>query len=145
MIDYSLINKAEQKLLLPIKENYVLIEMSYISKPINLYDIIFKLKNYGYNPILAHPERYRFLFNNFNEFYKLKSSGCFFQINLLSITGYYVNDILNICEKLIKDKLEDFSGSDIHNLKHIKSFDNKVKINNLKGIESIIDRNSFFK
>ena len=40
MIDYSLINKAEQKLLLPIKENYVLIEMSYISKPINLYDII---------------------------------------------------------------------------------------------------------
>ena len=72
----------EEKSLLTLKDNYVLVEMSFISAPIDLYEILFQLKLNDYIPVLAHPERYGFLFNNFNEYKKLKICGCLFQINL---------------------------------------------------------------
>ena len=43
MIEQSLIKKIETKSLLTLKENYVLIEMSYISPPKNLFEVIFNL------------------------------------------------------------------------------------------------------
>ena len=64
MIDSSLIKKAKDNKLMCIKENYVLIEMSYLAPPINFYEIIFELKVNGFIPILAHPERYFFLSDN---------------------------------------------------------------------------------
>ena len=88
MIDSYLIEKASEKSLLTIKDNYVLIEMSFVSEPINLHEIIFEININGYTPILAHPERYTFLFDDFKKFYNLKKMGCYFQINLLSATGY---------------------------------------------------------
>ena len=90
MIDGSLLKRIKEKSLLTIKENYVLVEMSFISPPIKLYEIIFRLQLNNYIPVLAHPERYSFLFDNFNEYYKLKKVGCKFQINLLSTTTNYI-------------------------------------------------------
>ena len=69
--------------IIPLKENYILIEMSYLDKPTFLYEILFNLKINGYIPVLAHPERYGFLFSDFQNFLKLKGRGCKFQINLL--------------------------------------------------------------
>ena len=76
-------DRAKKKDLLCVRDNYVLIEMSYLSAPNNLYEVIYELKVNGYFPIMAHPERYYFLHNNFKEYQKLKKFGCFFQINLL--------------------------------------------------------------
>ena len=84
MLDKSVIEKAKNKTLLCIKDNYVLVEMSFISEPIGLYEIIYEIKVNGYTPILAHPERYLFL--DSKDFYKLKKFGCLFQANLLSTT-----------------------------------------------------------
>ena len=70
--------------LLTLKDNYVLVEMSYINAPIQLYDIIYDLQVAGYKPVLAHPERYLFYHKRFDEYAKLKRSGCKFQVNLLS-------------------------------------------------------------
>jgi tyrosine-protein phosphatase YwqE len=75
--------------LLTLKDNYVLVEMSYINAPIQLYSILFDLQVAGYIPVLAHPERYLFYHNNFNEYVKLKEPVCLFQLNLLSVVGYY--------------------------------------------------------
>ena len=55
MVDLSLVKKAEEKSLLTLKKNYVLIEMSYFSAVNNLYEIIFQLRMNDYIPILAHP------------------------------------------------------------------------------------------
>ena len=88
MIDGSLLKRIEERSLLTLKDNYVLVEMSFISHPNDLYEILFNIVVNEYIPVLAHPERYRFLFNNFNEYYKLKDVGCKFQLNLLSTTGF---------------------------------------------------------
>jgi tyrosine-protein phosphatase YwqE len=74
-------------------DNYVLVEMSYINAPIQLYSILFDLQVAGYIPVLAHPERYLF-YHNFNEYVKLRA-GCLFQLNLLSVVGYYGPSLQN--------------------------------------------------
>jgi tyrosine-protein phosphatase YwqE len=61
-----------------LKDNYVLVEMSYINAPIQLYSILFDLQVAGYIPVLAHPERYLFYHNNFNEYVKLKEPVVYF-------------------------------------------------------------------
>ena len=145
LIDNSLIKKARENSLLCIKDNFVLVEMSFISAPINLYNIIFNLKTNNYIPILAHPERYRFLSNNISEYSKLKKFGCFFQINLLSTTGYYGPDIVKNSEKLLKNNMVDFVGSDIHNMKHIFHFNDKIKVSQIKALEKCMINNRLFK
>ena len=44
MIEPQLISKAEKKKLLTLKKNYVLTEMSFISPPRDLYEILFKIQ-----------------------------------------------------------------------------------------------------
>jgi protein-tyrosine phosphatase len=135
--------KKEQPLL-TLKENFVLIEMSYLNAPIQLYDIIFEIQLQGYKPILAHPERYLFYGTNWNEFQKLKKSGCLFQLNLLSTTGYYGVGVTKIAQNLLDLNLYDFVGSDVHHEKHVASFEHKIKLKNLSSLESIIKNNRFF-
>ena len=138
MLDNEIFYSAKNKKLLCLKRNHVLVEMSYLSPPTNLYEIIYELKVNGYSPILAHPERYLFYKNNFREFKSLKEKGLMFQANLLSSTGYYGKDVLRLLNKLLENNLIDFVGSDIHNINHIKSFYNRVQISNKKLLEKSI-------
>ena len=131
--------------LLTLKENYVLVEMSYLNPPLQLYDFIFELQLAGYKPILAHPERYAFYFNNFKEFYKLKKVGCLFQLNLLSTVGYYGKDVAGISQKLLDNDLYDFVGSDVHHENHIKAFSHRVILKNHQNLRNVIANNVFFK
>ena len=139
MIDGSLLKRIEDESLLTLKDNYVLVEMSFISAPNDLYEIIFQLILNNYTPILAHPERYTFLFNNFDEFVKLKKVGCNFQLNLLSTTGYYGKDVVKLTDRILKNNMIDFVGSDIHRQKHIDCFQNKVKIKEIGKLKNAIE------
>lgn len=138
----SLFQKGE---ILTLKDNYVLVEMSYLNAPIQLYDIIFDLQVAGYKPVLAHPERYVFYHNNFNEYKKLKNAGCLFQLNLLSTVGYYGESVAEASKKLLNQGLFDFVGSDVHHRKHIESFSKKVILKDLEPLKEIISNNQFFK
>ena len=140
MIDYSLIKKAKDNKLMCIKENYVLIEMSYLAPPINLYEILYEIKVNGYVPILAHPERYLFI-KSLKEYYKLKKYGCLFQANLLSATDYYGINVRKNLENLISKNLIDFVGSDIHSIRHVSAFNLAVKLKRFKVFEKIINNN----
>jgi len=101
-------------------KNYLLFEFSYFTEPRDIENLIYDIILEGYTPLLAHPERYIYWHNNFNQYQKLKEMGVFFQLNLNSIGGFYNKDIKNIAEKLIKNSYIDFIGSDTHHLKHIK-------------------------
>jgi protein-tyrosine phosphatase len=138
----SLFQKGE---ILTLKDNYVLVEMSYLNPPIQLFDIIFELQVAGYKPVLAHPERYTFYHNNFDQYQKLKNVGCLFQLNLLSTVGYYGREVTQTAEKLLQKGLIDFVGSDVHHKKHIDSFDNKILIKDLQPLKEAFLNNQFFK
>ncbi len=143
-IDPSLLEQIENNTILPIKDKYILIEMSYMNPPVALFDIIFKLKHKGYLPILAHPERYLFYHNSFNNYKKLKDAGCLFQLNLLSTVGYYGPSVTKTAQQLLQHNMIDFVGSDIHHMRHIKAFKKPVIIKNIKELELAFSRNSLF-
>jgi protein-tyrosine phosphatase len=144
LMDDSFVKLFESEKLLTLKDNYVLVEMSYINHPIQLYAILFDLQVAGYIPVLAHPERYSFYHKNTNEYDKLKNAGCLFQLNLLATVGYYGEGITKTADYLLKKGMYDFVGSDVHHRKHIESFNQKVKIKEVNILKEVIGNNQFF-
>lgn len=144
MIDSHFLKKLETESLLTLKDNYILVELSYLNPPINLYEIIFEIQLAGYKPILAHPERYLYYHFEFKEYEKLKKAGCSFQLNLLSTVDYYGKNITKTTDKLLSNDFYNFVGSDIHHQNHINSFSNKVTIKNIEKLNQAINNNLFF-
>lgn len=144
-LDENLMQLAQQENLLTLKDNFILIEMSYLNAPIQLYDFLFELQLKGYQLVLAHPERYNYFHSNKKEFAKLKKAGCLFQLNLLATVGYYGKNVAETADYLLKENLYDFVGSDIHHKNHVAAFQNKVIIKNHKTLEDTMTKNVFFK
>ena len=145
MMNDHFVKLFQEGSLLTLKDNYVLVEMSYINPPIQLYDILFDLQIAGYIPVLAHPERYLFYHNNFEDYLKLKRAGCLFQLNLLSVVGYYGEGISKVAEKLLQKGMYNFVGSDVHHDNHIAAFEQKVKLKDLAPLKEAIANNQFFR
>jgi tyrosine-protein phosphatase YwqE len=145
MMDEHFVNLFQSKEVLTLKDNYVLVEMSYLNPPIQLYNILFDLQVAGYIPVLAHPERYTFFHNNFEEYRKLINAGCLLQLNLLAVVGYYGEGITKIAEKLLKNGMYSFVGSDVHHNNHIAAFDQKIKIKDPIPLQEAIANNQFFR
>ncbi|WP_412465146.1 tyrosine-protein phosphatase [Flavobacterium mekongense] len=144
MIDSFFMKRLETEKLLTLKDNYVLVEMSYLNPPMQLFDILFEIQLAGYKPILAHPERYLFYTRNLKEYERLKKSGCFFQLNLLSSVNYYGIGITKTADYLLKNGMIDFVGTDIHHQNHIDAFSRKVALKNIPELEKAINKNLFF-
>jgi tyrosine-protein phosphatase YwqE len=87
----------------------ILVEFSMAHPPMNLKDILFELQMSGYQPVIAHPERYIYLGNS-KEFYdELKNIGCLFQLNLLSMSNHYGKPVHELAQYLIKKGILRFS------------------------------------
>ena len=145
LMDDQFLKLIQTQPLLTLKDNYVLVEMSYMNAPLQLYDIIFQLQVAGYKPVLAHPERYNFYHNKFDEYKRLKNAGCLFQLNLLSTVGYYGEFVARTAEELLKKGMIDFASSDMHHEKHVAAFDGKVLFKDVKPLKDAIEHSSFFK
>ncbi|MFT6192360.1 MAG: tyrosine-protein phosphatase YwqE [Paraglaciecola sp.] len=145
MIDEKFIEILEQEdNLLTLKDNLVLVEMSYYSPPLHLYDVLFKLQIKGYKPVLAHPERYFSYHKDFQSYYKLKNAGCLFQLDLLSLTQHYGKDVQKTAQKLLKENLFDFVGTDTHHSEHLNLLETISTPKNLKIIENLLHNNKRF-
>jgi len=105
--------------LLTFGNNLILIEMSYVAPSPNIEQVIFQLRLKGLQPILAHPERYVFYHNNLDNYQRFIDLGCMLQINLLSLLGYYGKQIKLVAEKLLKNKMVDLLGTDMHHQRHL--------------------------
>ncbi|MEO6520372.1 MAG: CpsB/CapC family capsule biosynthesis tyrosine phosphatase [Mucilaginibacter sp.] len=99
---------------------YVLVEFGFITAPPAFIMTIQKLKANGIQPILAHPERY--LYYKIDELKNLKDWGFQFQINTISLTGYYGKETKKMAEELVDRGLVDFISSDMHHLRHAEAF-----------------------
>jgi protein-tyrosine phosphatase len=107
--------------LLTIKKNWVLTEFSFVSPPLDLKEKLFAMQMAGYHPVLAHPERYGYFSRDKNMYDTLRSAGYYFQVNLLSLAGYYGRGPQELGEYLIKKKYVDLLGSDLHHIRHLQT------------------------
>lgn len=122
MLDGNIENLLEKRLpLLTIKDNWVLVEFSFVSPPLYLKETIFNLQVQGYQPILAHPERYGYYHQHPKTYAQIKSLGFLFQSNLLAFSGYYGNSVKQAAEYLVQEGLIDLLGTDLHHHRHLNS------------------------
>lgn len=121
MTDYEFNDIIEAAQLVPMPGDYVLIEMSYAIESPNLREVIFSLQTKGFRPILAHPERYPYLFSRFSQYEEIVDAGADLQINLLSLQGYYGKPIQKVAEKLIAQNLISWVGTDMHHTRHLEA------------------------
>ena len=120
--EYMLDSEFEQRLLnddlLTIGDSYILVETSMIVPPYNLEDSLKKIMSRGYRPLLAHPERYRYL--NMKDYQHLDSIGIHFQLNLPSLVGYYGETVQVKSYQLLRRGMYTKIGSDCHRLKSLQ-------------------------
>jgi protein-tyrosine phosphatase len=119
--------------LLTLKDNLVLVELSFAVPAINLREILFDMQLKGYQPVLAHPERYLYFGANKKWYDQLRDAGCFLQLNLLSFAGHYGPESRQLAEYLIKKQYVDFLGSDMHNENHLEVLRSSAKIHRTVG------------
>ena len=119
-LDEGFLNRLENKDILSFASSYLLFETSYISKPNNLEEIIFQIQSDGFIPVMAHPERYKYIQGNLKIYKYLKDIGILFQCNINSFAGYYGEMAQKNIKILSKNGLIDFFGSDIHKIKHLE-------------------------
>lgn len=112
---------SQKEKLLTVHDNMVLVEFSLAHPPFDLKDILFELTMQGYQPIIAHPERYIYL-EHAKDFYdELKDAGHYFQLNITSLSGYYGKSANQLAQHLIKKGYYNFIGSDLHHFRHIEA------------------------
>lgn len=114
-VDDGFAEKARQGSFLKIAGKYVLIELSLHQHRMGVAKTVFDLQMKGYEVILAHPERYPYFSVYSDEVLELKNAGVYFQLNFLSLTGFYGGDAQKRAFAYLDNDWVDFLGSDMHN------------------------------
>jgi tyrosine-protein phosphatase YwqE len=110
-----------KKPLLTVSGNMVLVEFSMVTAPLDLQDVLFEVQMQNYQPIIAHPERYSYLTRKKEVFDDLKNAGCYFQLNILSLTGHYGPAVHELAEYFLKKGYYDLVGTDLHHERHLSA------------------------
>lgn len=118
----ELLQKKEP--LLTISENKVLVEFSMAFPSMNSKDVLFEMQMQGYQPVIAHPERYIYLQKNKEYYSELKDIGCMFQLNLLALSGHYGKSVNELAQYLLKNDFYDLVGTDLHHGGHLEGLEN---------------------
>jgi len=113
----ELLRKKEP--LLTLHKNLLLVEIPYTAPPYDLDEMLFSMLTEGYQPILAHPERYFYYHKNMKEYERLKEMGFLLQVNLLSLTGYYGKSAAKAAIHLLDKGLVSLVGTDMHHGRHL--------------------------
>ncbi len=120
MLDNLFRERLEADDLLPIGEDgkTLLVETSYFNAPMKFRETIETIKSKGYFPLLAHPERYNYI-NSISEYRGINEQGVLFQLNLMSLGGYYGPAVQRKAEQLLAEGMYDRVGSDLHRSEHL--------------------------
>ena len=114
--------------LLPWEGNHILVELP-IREPEKIGNIVPTeeirwLVSEGYQPVLAHPERYLYL--SMDDYLALKDAGTQFQRNMGTLEGMYGNEVKARAESLQAEGMYEWLGTDLHKKKYSDFFDQFV-------------------
>ena len=126
MMDGLFLKRQEAGEMMPIgaEGTRLLVETSYYTPPMNMGEIIDSIRQQGYDPILAHPERYQYM--DTRDYKRWKERGVLLQLNLPSLVGAYGPEVQRKAEWLLKENMYDYCGTDTHSMDHVELFLNSV-------------------
>ena len=90
--------------------------------------VFYKLQStYGLDLIVAHPERYSSVLQDFDIVYKMKDMGCRIEVSAGDLFGGVFNAITRCAKRIIDEGLCDALVSDAHCVEHYKDFERALK------------------
>ena len=111
----ELVEVLKEKKASPINNSkYVLFELPLNVKEIGAKEVVYRLIENDYIPIIAHPERYSYVQQDINYIEELTQMGALLQANYGSIIGMYGSKAEKTVKKLLKNNSIQFLGSDVH-------------------------------
>lgn len=115
----QLLNNKEP--LLTISDKLVLVEFSMAQPTMGLKETLFEMTMQGYQPVIAHPERYIYMERSLDFYDELKANNCFFQLNILSLGNHYGRSTNELANYLIKKGYYEIVGTDLHHSRHLEA------------------------
>ena len=112
MLDTLFEERFRSRDLLTMEDNTLLLETSTWNPPPGLYETLREVQKAGYRPLLAHPERYRYLTEPAYE--RLHKMGLHFQLNLASLVGYYGETAMKKARWILQQGWYSDFGTDCH-------------------------------
>lgn len=103
-------------------------------------DIFTEYQRLGYTLILAHPERYPYLGIHSKEITTMKSMGMLFQINILSLNGFYGDAARKKGFEYIEHGMVEYLGTDTHNMRYINAL---METAENKDVRKVLKKYSF--
>jgi len=94
----------------------LLTEFSLHQPRMGYNETIFDCQMAGYDVILAHPERYPYYDCHSQKLEQLKEQGVYFQVNILSLDGFYGEASKKKAFDYIENGWVEFLGTDMHNI-----------------------------
>lgn len=142
MLDNLFEERLEKNELLTIGDegSHILVETSYYTPPMGMNDTLRRVKSKGYFPVLAHPERYRYMEEA--DYRRLKEMDILFQMNIISLVGGYGETAQKKAEWLLNNGMIDMLGSDLHNLEAFERLieNSPRKSSYVKSILEVVSR-----
>lgn len=93
---------------------FFLFELNPIKFDKRIPDILYELGLHGVHPVIAHPERYKYIIEDTTRLNRLIEEGCSFQLNIGSLEGTFGKEVKRCAEKLLDLGIYDFIGTDAH-------------------------------
>jgi protein-tyrosine phosphatase len=96
---------------------YVLFEPPHMHMPQRFEELLFNVQMAGYVPILTHPERFKWIEQNYPVFQQLAKSGVWMQITAGSLTGRFGARSKYWAQKMLAEGIVSILATDAHNVK----------------------------
>ena len=139
MLDECFYERMEEGLL-SYDGKHVLVEVSCLQAPGDLFEKLYDIQLNGFVPVFAHPERYGFW--KMEDLMKLKEHGCKFQLNLFSLAGFYGTLPRKTAGSLLKNGCYDYTGTDIHSLNYCRAYESfSLKKDQFEAVKLLIRAN----
>ncbi|MCM1451988.1 MAG: hypothetical protein NC102_07000 [Clostridium sp.] len=120
MLDNLFEERLQNRDFLPLGElnDHLLVETSFFTPPADLDDKLMRVKEAGFFPLLAHPERYMYM--EMADYDRLHSQEIRLQLNLYSLFGMYGPEAEQKAKKMLKKGMYSAVGTDTHRLRQLE-------------------------
>lgn len=111
------------------KSTYYLVEtVRHDANVVHFEDFLYHLQLKGFDPIIAHPERYDFVQDDPEVLLDFIEKGSLVQMNALSLVGYYGHHAQETAKILLERNMVQFMASDAHSLRAYEKMDEALDI-----------------
>lgn len=139
-IDSGFAARLDNPRFLQVAGKYVLVEFSLHQQMMGSDELIFDLQMKGYEVILAHPERYPYLNVQGLRMEQLKNQGVYFQINVLSLGGFYGEEAKRKAYEMLEQGWVEFMGTDTHNTMYAQALSD---LSRDRKVEKVLEKYTF--